>query len=180
MKYEVRCACGKAHAVTGADAGAPLPCACGKRVDVPPLHLLRAAAGEEVLSPAVRVQTLLLEKRLPGTRACAFCRQDTDGVVRAQIQCQWALVSADGPSRAAVAGGCLLSFGLGLFLHMLRDTAPPKEHGQDVVLVAPLPVCEACQPLLTEPGGLRAALRHIPEYAALLDHYPGARVTRVG
>ena len=48
MKYEVRCECGKAHAVTGADAGASLACDCGQTVEVPPLHQLRTLAGQAV------------------------------------------------------------------------------------------------------------------------------------
>jgi hypothetical protein len=180
VKYEARCGCGKAHAVTAADAGASLRCACGGTVEVPPLHQLRAAAGQQVLSPVVRVQTLLLEGRLPGTRSCAVCHRDTSGLVHARVQCQWAVVSAGGPSRAEVAGGCLLSFGLGLFLHMLRRNAPSKEHGQDVVVVVPLPVCETCRPGLDGPAALRQALHHVPEYAELLDQYPNARVTRAG
>ena len=55
-----------------------------------------------------------------------------------------------------------------------------KQVGQDVECRVPLPVCEACQPQLSKPKDLRVALRHVPEYAALLDQYPDARVTRVG
>jgi len=176
MNYEVRCECGKAHAVTAADAGASLGCACGRTVEVPPLHQLRADAGQDVLSPVVRVQALLLDGRLPGTRACACCRCDTGGLVQARVQCQWAIVSSGGPSRADMIGGCLLSAWLGLLLHFFRRSAPPKEHGQDIVVILPLPVCEACRPTLDDPAELRGALRAIPEYAALLDHYPDARI----
>jgi len=180
MKYEVRCECGQAHAVTGADAGASLTCSCGRTVEVPPLHQLQAAAGEEVLSPVVRVQTLLLEGRLPGTHDCAVCHTKTSGLIQARIQCAWAQVSSGGPSRASVLAGCLFSFGLGFILYALRRTAPSVEHGQDIILTVPLPVCEACRPDLNAPVELRHALYHIPEYAALLDRYPNAHIRLLG
>ena len=60
MSYEVRCQCGKVHAVSAADAGSSVRCACGQLVDVPPLHLLRTAAGEAGVSPSVQLQAMLL------------------------------------------------------------------------------------------------------------------------
>jgi hypothetical protein len=91
-------------------------------------------------------------------------------------------------SRDGVAAGCL--FGLlvggavGLFgaNRMMRggESGTPKQVGQDIAFTLPLPGCEACRPGLRKPEELRKALRAIPEYAALLDQYPAARIARVG
>ena len=177
MKYQFPCPCGKVVVVTAADAGATRSCACGRTVEVPPLHQLRAAAGQQVLSPAVRIEALLLEHKLPGTRVCVCCHKETDGLIRVRVQCQWAIVTKGGPSRADMAAGCFLFGWLAMF-YIARTAPPGKEHGQDVVFVLPLPVCQACGPQLDDPAALRQALVAIPEYADLLAEYPHARVTR--
>ncbi len=187
MSYKVHCECGKPHEVTGADAGASLRCDCGRTIEVPPLHQLRTAAGEEVLSPAVRIETLLLEGKLPGTRECVSCFRDTGGLVRIAVECERGTMKDDNSSRDGVAAGCL--FGLlvgglpGLYgANRMMQGGPgitTKQVGQDVEFTVPLPVCEVCQHELND-AALRVALRHIPEYAALLDQYPDARVTRAG
>lgn len=153
---------------------------CGRSVEVPPLHELRIAAGQDVLSPVIRVQSLLLRGELPGTRNCAVCHRETDGRREVSVECERAVVKAGGPSRADVAAGCLLSFGLGALLQLMRRTAAAKELGSDVAVVVPLPVCDACLPVVDGPGRLRQALRQIPEYAALLDRYPDAVIVRRG
>lgn len=180
MKYEVRCECGTAHSVSGADAGATLPCECGRSVEVPPLHELRIGAGQDVLTPFIRLQAMQLEGKLPGTRDCALCHRGTDGVVHIAVECERAIVKSSGPTRADMIGGCILSLPFGLFLHLLRRNAPTIQHGQDQVLTLPVPVCDPCQMTLNNPAILRQALRHIPDYSALLDHYPNARIARRG
>ena len=175
MKYEVRCECGKVHAVSGADAGASLACACGRTVEVPALHEMRIAAGQNVLSPILRLQSLLLEGKLPGTRRCGCCNQETEERVFVELDCDRATVKSGGPSRTDVAAGCLLSFGLGIILNAFRRNAPPKEFGQDVRAIVPRPVCKSCRPALANSNTLRRSLRTIPEYASLLDQYPNAR-----
>ncbi|MBY0456704.1 MAG: DUF1922 domain-containing protein, partial [Gemmataceae bacterium] len=88
MKYEVRCACGKAYEVSAADAGAVFNCACGKTVDVPALHVLRASGGQESISPLLQIQSGFLSGELPGPRKCARCRCDTSRQVRILIVCE--------------------------------------------------------------------------------------------
>ncbi|MBA4191028.1 MAG: hypothetical protein C0467_23835 [Planctomycetaceae bacterium] len=187
MKYEVRCECGKPFSVTGADAGTSLKCGCGRTVEVPPLHQLRTAAGQNVLSPALRVETLLLEGKLPGTRKCAVCTRETDGRSRVAVECARGILKDDGSSRDQIAAGCLfgLLFGgaVGLFganRIMSGESANLKAVGQDVAFTLPLPVCEGCQPTVTKPTELRTALRHIPDYAALLDAHPDAKIVLLG
>ncbi len=165
MNYEVRCECGKVHAVSAADAGGMVRCACGRAVDVPPLHLLRAAAGQAALSPAFRLEALLFEGKLPGTRECAGCYRDTDGLIRVAVVCERGTSAPDGSSRDEAAKesfGCLL----GLFTSLpgpwserrAPEYQPSRNRGQDVAFEVPLRVCEVCDHELTTPAALRAAL----------------------
>jgi hypothetical protein len=179
MDYEVRCACGKPHAVPGADAGASLRCACGRTVEVPPLHELRIAAGEEVFSPAIRVQSLLLAGKLPGTRECVGCFRETNGLVRVSIECERGISLPEGASREPTPPqGCLLGLLAALIPGPAEKEGPLTQHiGQDVAFIVPLPICESCRYELVDPRAVYVALRHIPEYAALLDAYPQFWVT---
>lgn len=181
MSYEVRCECGKAHPVTAGDAGASIRCECGRTVEVPELHELRAAAGEEAVSPVVQLQTLLLAGQLPGTRSCARCGAETDGLVRVSIQCERAIVKSAVGQHERLAG-CLL-FGLLGYLFadlMFFRQRHVIEQGQDVEITAPVRVCQTCASELTTSETIRQSLRKTPEYAALLDKYPNARITRRG
>lgn len=181
MGYQVRCECGKSRTVSAADAGASFPCACGRTVEVPPLHQLRTAAGESPLPLLAQVRLLIQNGQLPGTTHCARCSQPTKGMMRFGLGCE----PTPGPVRGASnpEAGCLLFVLFGplygpLFKHFVSRSV--QAESPDVSLVAPLPVCEACRPALDDPGELRKALRTVPEYAALLDQYPGTRITRFG
>src|SRR4051812_45335158 len=112
MKYEVRCECGKAYDVIAADAGSSIRCACGSAVDVPPLHMLRASAGEEAVSPALRIQAMLLRNELPGTRACACCHSDTDHLIRVSVVCEQVITKTPSGGGIAALAGC---FALGVW-----------------------------------------------------------------
>ncbi|MBX9623894.1 MAG: hypothetical protein K2X82_08765 [Gemmataceae bacterium] len=178
MSYTVACDCGKSLPVAATDAGASVPCDCGRAVEVPPLHRLRAAAGEGPLSAGVQLRTMLLRGDLPGTDVCAVCGRKSDGLVRVVIHCERAVVKT-GADRADQIG-CLL---LGLLFGWLVLLRPPREYrvlGEDVVFTVPLRVCDRCAPDLDHPNDLRDALRTVPVYTALLHKYPVARVARVG
>src|SRR5262245_55140066 len=133
MKYEVRCECGKVHKVSGSDAGTSVPCECGRKVEVPPLHTLRAAAGEAALSPVVRIQSLLYEGRLPGTRDCAGYGRETDGSSQVSVVCE-RVITTSGASIGEVLGGWLL---LGIpWLLVLANRSTPQ--GTEVAFLLPL------------------------------------------
>jgi hypothetical protein len=185
MTYEVRCACGKPRRVSGADAGGRVTCQCGQMVEVPPLHELRAAAGQSAgLAPAVRIEALLLAGRLPGTRECAACFEDTDDVAKVRAGLERAIEVDDdtqpdeGPSGFL---GRLLSAFMSPLTSRAGRSGPPrtKQIGRDVSFELPLPVCVACRPKLLEPGALHAALGTVPEYAELLRCYPRAALALV-
>jgi hypothetical protein len=52
--------------------------------------------------------------------------------------------------------------------------------GDEEAIIVPLPVCQACRPKLADPAALRQAVRRIPDYASLLDHYPNAEAAVIG
>ena len=184
MSYEVRCACGNTHTVTAADAGSALNCSCGSAVNVPPLHVLRASAGEQAISPVVQIRGMLLRNELPGTRTCACCHRGTDEIVRVSVECERSITKS-GASKAEYAG-CLFGCALGVFMPVVYGvvallfflglwTRPDKQFGDDVSVIVPLPVCSACRPDLNG-YGLEHALCEVPVYRALLDRYPNALI----
>ena len=65
MKYPVACECGATHQVSGGDAGTTLSCTCGRKFDIPPLHILRSEAGQATIAPEIVVESLLAEGDFP-------------------------------------------------------------------------------------------------------------------
>jgi hypothetical protein len=185
MSYEVRCECGKAHAVSAADAGSSLRCECRRAVEVPALHVLRASAGDDKLSPAFRLEGLLFSGRLPGTRSCARCNCETDERIQVSIVCERGTSGPDNSGsdeNAQEALGCLLGslFSWDVPNETREGYRPSRKQGQDVAFVVRLPVCSACNSTMNNLGALRVALRTIRVYADLLDHYPKALLARTG
>jgi hypothetical protein len=179
MTYDARCECGTIHPVSAADAGSVLRCGCGRAVDVPPLHLLRTAAGQQGVSPSVQIQGMLLKNELPGTRDCACCHRDTDHLIRVSVVCERVITTAPAARGAALAG-CLFTGWVGLLAGlMMEGGARPQQHGTDVSFTLPVCACEVCARDLTTAAALRAALLATPIYAALLGQYPNALVRRV-
>jgi hypothetical protein len=180
MDYEVRCECRKTLGVSAADAGSSVRCACGRNVDVPPLHMLRTAAGEQGVSPAVQLQGMLLKNELPGTQRCACCHRDTDHLIRVSVVCEEVIVKEPSSKGAAVVG--CMAFGLvggliAMFLSKLGQT--PIQHGTQVSFIVPVRICEVCDHELTNSGAIRAALRNTQAYAELLEEYPDAAIRRL-
>jgi hypothetical protein len=170
MSYEVRCECGKAHAVGTTDAGSSLHCPCGRDVEVPALHVLRASAGEFGVAPDLLLQGMILKKQLPDTDRCAACGEPTDGEVVAVVNCETAVEKTE----KATPSGCMpIGFGFIVFYHPARK----KERGRDVWFRVPVRCCPACADGLTH-DGLRPLLRQNRVVAGVLDKYPHARVTR--
>ena len=177
MKYEVRCECGRAHAVTGADAGATIACACGQTVEVPPLHRLRESVGQPSISPELQLQTLLVNGQLPDTDKCVVCGKVTDQTVISNMECERAEVKGN---RADQVGGCLVN----IFFRFIPGISPHVEVGddkrvvgRDVRFLIPIRCCGGCAAQLTE-SVLRTALRRQAVCATVLNKYPHSKVTR--
>lgn len=181
MTYEVRCECGKAHAVSSADAGSSLRCACGRSVDVPPLHQLRTTAGEEGVSPSMQLQAMLHRNELPGTRNCACCLRETDHLIRVSVVCEQVIVSEKGSAGAALLGGMLFGLLAGLAAMVIsRAGQQPVQHGTQVSFILPVRVCETCARSLTTTEAIRKALSTTAIYEALFEQYPKASIERLG
>jgi hypothetical protein len=178
VSYEVRCECGKPHAVTAADAGSSLRCGCDRTVEVPPLHQLRVSAGQTALSADMQLQAMLQRGELPGTDECVRCHRPTSGAVRVVIDCERAETKAV-YSRQGQVTGCLLGLLFG-WIVIGRAEREDRVLGRDVVFTVPLRICESCEPEIRSAGALRETLRRVPVYAALLDKYPSARIIHRG
>jgi hypothetical protein len=175
MSYEVRCECGKAHAVGAADAGASLRCTCGRTVDIPPLHQLRTAGGVSSIPIVAQVRAAIMNGLLPGTTLCASCGANAGSRCSIKIVCERVRVN-EGLSQAEKVG-CLIAPWVGLWVLLFGAAA--RRHrakvGDEVALLLPLPICNACRPKLSD--STERAIRAIPDYAALLDQYPKAELT---
>jgi hypothetical protein len=176
MTYPVRCECGKVYRLSAALAGSHYACACGRELIVPSLSELKMAAGEEVLSPAVRLEQMLQLGMLPQETKCLVCGRTTAGVTHFWAICERAFVKED-PSRVwwAVALGWLFLGWLGVLLLAVR-ARDDRIHGSDVRLRLPLRVCPECAPDLAGPGRFREAVLAAPLYADLLRQYPAAEI----
>jgi hypothetical protein len=173
MNYEVRCECGKPHIVTGTDAGASLPCGCGRTVEVPALHQLRLAAGQAGAAPELLLTNMLLKKELPDTSACVECGTITDGIVWAEVKCE----EAEQRVERSTPTGCFLPGLLLGYIVISRTPQTVRELGREVRFRIPIRCCDFCARSLTT-SSLRAALRQHPVCAGVLDKYPHAQVSR--
>jgi hypothetical protein len=180
MTYPVRCECGKVYRVSAAQAGSHYTCPCGRRLIVPSLSRLKTAAGEEVLSPEVRVEQMWQLGLLPQETHCLLCGRATTAVAHFWAVCERAFVKKDA-SRVwwVVALSWVFLGWVGLLL-LLGRSRDDRVHGSDVQLRLPLRVCPECGPDLAAPGALRQAVLAVPEYAALLDKYPDAALAPDG
>ncbi len=172
MKYEVRCACGKTHAVSAADAGVSLRCACGRTVEAPALHMLLASAGEMGVSPVVQLQAMLLQNELPGTNDCDCCHRGTEHLIRVSVVCERLIVKDQSSPGVALLGCALLGLLAGLAIYISRFGGTPTERGAEVSFVLPVRVCEVCERDVTAPGAVRQVLRTTPHLRGPLRSVP--------
>jgi len=176
MRYPVRCECGKQYHFTAAQAGNHYSCPCGREMVVPSLSQMKMAAGEEVLSPVVRLEQMVQLGLLPQESRCVFCRRPTAGVAHFWAICERVFVKKDASRVWWIVALSWICFGwLGLILLMFR-ARDDRMHGSDVRLRLPLRMCPDCAPELDGPGALRAAVLAVPVYADLLDQYPNAEL----
>jgi hypothetical protein len=79
--------------------------------------------------------------------------------------------------------GCLLTPYIGWLVALLIVVGLRSHRenvGDEEAVIVPLPVCETCRPKLTDPNLLHIAVRRVPAYAALLNHYPQAQTAIAG
>jgi len=178
MKYPVRCDCGKVYHFAAVQAGNRFMCPCGRELVVPSLSQLKMAAGEEVLSPEVRLEQMLRLGLLPQQTRCVVCRTETTGITHFWAICERAFVQ-QGPGRGPlglIAGW--LVFGWLSLIPWFYHPRDERVVGNDIRLRLPLRVCPGCVPTLGDPGRLEDAVHAVPQYADLLEKYPGAQFAR--
>jgi predicted nucleic acid-binding Zn ribbon protein len=179
MLYHLDCACGAKSAVRETAAGAKEVCHCGRTVVVPSLRDLRRLSGlpEPNLSPDMVAETLLLAGNLPQEDHCVLCGAATNDFICCTTECERAQVERSQPSAWQYAL-CFLTFGLiGVAVITRASARNHREWGKDRIFPLPLRVCAACQPQLTDPEDLKAALMRVPMDRRLLEKYPVARIT---
>jgi hypothetical protein len=177
MDFLVPCECGAPTRVSEGSAGAKIPCACGRTITVPPLHVLRAEIGLSPypgVSPEMAVERLLAAGRLPADHFCVGCGRETDQVAQVRAECERAVVRGGGFSWATL----LLSW---LFLPVIIFQGDePQEYGQDKVYWLPLVLCEGCQRAAQDRGTLWDYFQRVPLYRELLMKFPSASVEFAG
>ncbi|MBN9120540.1 MAG: hypothetical protein J0I06_15545 [Planctomycetes bacterium] len=145
---------------------------------MPPLHLLRASAGEQVVSPVIQIQAMLLNDELPETPDCVNCGCRTDHLMRVSVVCERVTIENQTSGRDALLGCALFGLLGGLVLFKAGVFARPLERGHEISFVLPVRACEACASDRS-PAALRRDLCATPVYAALLRRYPNALIARV-
>jgi hypothetical protein len=180
MQYDLDCECGDFVTVNEAAAGTSALCRCGRTVVIPSLRELRRRAGlsQPGVTPEFAVETLLLASKLPEEHHCVLCGVATDATVCCRTVCERAHVKHGGPSRWGYLLGFFTFGWLGaLAVLIARSKTPGQEWGKDRIFPLPLRVCSTCRAGLTGPETLKAALKRVPLYRALLERFPQASVS---
>src|SRR5258708_2080298 len=147
MDYPVTCECSRTHQVSGGLAGATLNCTCGRQVASPSLSVLRAQAGQRVVSPALVVEMMLRKKELPEDEFCVKCKETTDSVIHFRVICERVSTKAVSTSGSVIGFGCLFSAlaavgGFFMMRGLFGEDGP--EHARSVKFIFPLRLCPFC------------------------------------
>src|SRR5437762_2353280 len=126
MEFHISCDCGKPHTVTAGDAGAKIPCVCGRTVIVPSLSELRRGHGLTLYdAPVLEIQRMLADHELPPAGGCVRCGVAAERVAVVVAEC------AKAPAQRRTLGRyVLLAFGMMIpvvrtaLMRQLRDQQP--------------------------------------------------------
>ncbi len=173
--YPVRCECGKEHQVTGGQAGSGFECACGRRVDVPTLGVLKRSVGQSAVSADLEIEHRLKEGSLPVECDCVLCGATTGDTLSVRVECE----RAEAKSEFKWWYWLFLPLGMWflLTLFIAQVTRRDDRHGRDVHFRLPVRVCRGCRPRVRTAEEARATLGRSELYARLLAKYPHAGVT---
>jgi hypothetical protein len=139
MDFHLDCECGASLRVTESAAGASLPCACGRTLQVPPLSEMRRQAGKPAYQARARlvIERMVADGELP-PRTCVACGSTPAGVVDIVTECEKEWTRATGPSRTI---GFLF---LGLWAFFLREQEE-RVLAHKVSVWTPLTFCSVCR-----------------------------------
>jgi hypothetical protein len=173
MEFKAVCECGKMHAVTAADAGAKIPCTCGRTVSVPSLGKLRQQGlVPDQTHPVLAIDRLLETGQLPPPGGCVRCGVASDRVVKIEAECERTWVRRQDEFKWWYV---FLPW-IVLLAWAANRHPQTKLHGSDVILTLPLRVCDHCLAETRGPAGLQSLLRQVPVYERLLEKYPEANI----
>ena len=181
MSYRVPCACGGAVEVKAADAGADLPCRCGRTVRVPLLSQLRRSAGESPASGSVidTITFLVNDGKLPPDSCCAVSGLPCDETHRFYVECERMWVKG-GWTTGSILFNVIAWFVVPFWTLklLLTRNEPPELLGRERGVYVPLRVRSEFKPKLRKmsQAQLRAMLRSVEIYQKLLDQYPNATI----
>lgn len=180
-RFVVTCSCGRCLGVGPESAGSSVTCECGARVAVPSLSKLRVQSGVGAYESGAldTIRRMLDRGELPFGTSCARSGEPTDDVLELTVVVSNHLEQTD---QARIADRlALANVGLvGYLFRVLRDN--PSDYrpveGTEIDVPAPLRL-EAChhrRARRARQDRLKAWLRTVPIYAALLDEYPYSQV----
>ena len=173
--YRVTCECGRAVPVSERAAGSRVTCPCGREVEVPSLRELRRLAGAaDTVNPVLVLERLAASGRLVASGACSRCGRDDAATVHITVTCERSWTKT---SRLAWWLMPALPWFARILVREEAEEAPAQQFGRDVSLRLPLRLCAACRPEVRDRAALCDVLREVPEFAALLDRYPAARLS---
>jgi hypothetical protein len=150
MDYPIRCECGHEMLVNEGSAGASIPCACGRIVEIPSLGALRTSIGLSTVDVPLEIDvwSKVESGELPPPR-CIGC-----GGAGEQIsyvaECEQIDQRTSHDKWPLLQG---LIFAMGLLANSLviayringRDETVTTTYGREVVIPVPVRCCAACQ-----------------------------------
>jgi hypothetical protein len=177
MAYTISCQCGRQLTVQATEAGSQKSCSCGRQVSVPSLGKLARAAGEprRTLSASEKVRVLVAAGELPAGTTCVRCQFPTNEILECSVECERPYIKQRTFWELALMH--LVSPWLAILAKSYYQEA--EVFGRETLVWTPLRMCPDCQALFgggARASELRAALGAVPEYADLLQTYPGASV----
>jgi hypothetical protein len=180
-RFIVTCACGQCLDVGAELAGTFVTCDCGAQVVVPSLSKLRVQSGVGAYESGAldTVRRMLASSELPHGTTCALSGEPTDDVLELTVVVSNHLDQTD---QARFADRLVLAdLGLiGYLFRVLRDRPSDYRPVEGTEIDVPTPLrLEACHhrgARKARQDRLKAWLRTVPIYAALLDEYPYSRV----
>jgi hypothetical protein len=181
MDLYVDCSCGQRLSVTPAHAGTEMACACGARVPVPRLSVLRASVGLGAYEagPIDTIRGMFERGELPWGEICAVSGKPTRDVLEAYIQCERTYLRGAGGRNSMVLTFLEFMISPAIALFMRREADRGVVAGRDTYVPTSLRVANQYHDSLAQCASqrqLKRLLRQVPPYAKLLDRYPNATV----
>jgi hypothetical protein len=179
MNYSVSCECGQNRSVASTEAGNEIVCICGRKISVPPLHILRRQAGQTVETPELLIRVMLESRTLPEELEkphCLHCLELAPKIRIFRAECERRVPKRFSPGDSS--GIFFLAILAGPLWALLAYFAGRRDNltGDDITFELPVRLCDRCAAQLS-PAQLAEAMRRVSVYRNLLEKYPQAIVS---